>query len=151
MEETRRKSWFGRNWGWVLGGGCLTIIILVIFGVGAAIFGISKAIGESEPYTHAYEMAIQNEAVIEALGEPIETGFSGSNTNYSYKNGETSVEMTIPINGASNSALIHVEGTKENDVWTYNKLYVDVENDDVDINLLEEDLENVEDGDILEE
>lgn len=142
MEETRRKSWFGRNWGWVLGGGCLTIIVLAVFGVGAAIFGISKAIGESEPYTHAYEMAIQNEAVIEALGAPIETGVVGSNTNYVYNNGEKRVEMTIPIKGASNSALIYVEGVKENDEWTYNKLYVDVENDDVDINLLEEDLEN---------
>lgn len=138
MEEVKQKSWFGRNWPWVLPvGGCLTIIVLFVLGVGAAVFGVSKMVTGSEPYEYAYEKAIQNEAVIQALGNPIEKGFVGSNSNYSYKNGEGRVSLTIPINGPLNDAFIYVEGVKEDDEWTYTKLYVDIKNDDNDVNLLE--------------
>lgn len=145
MEEERQKGWFARNWGWVLGGGCLTLIVLVVLGIGATVFGVAKAIGESEPYVYAFEKATQNEAVKDALGEPIDTGIIGSNTAYNYNNGETSVEMTIPLSGSSNNGLIYVTGVKENEEWVYTKLYVDVDNDDEDINLLEEDVEFEED------
>jgi len=141
MEEIRQKSWFTRNWGWVLGGGCLVSIILVVVLIGGAIFGIAKAVGESEPYTYAYDLAIQNEAVKTALGEPIENGVLGSNTHYNYSNGETNVEMTIPISGPENSALIYVVGTKINDEWTYSKLSVDINNEDKSINLLYDSIE----------
>ena len=138
MEEVKQKSWMSRNWGWLLGGGCLLAIIIVALVIGGAIWGISKSIGESEPYTHAYEIAIQNEDVKTALGEPIETSFVGSNTKYNYSNGETKIEMTIPLKGSKNDGFIHVLGTKVDGIWDYSKLYVDVTNDDEDINLLEE-------------
>ncbi|MEP5338932.1 MAG: cytochrome c oxidase assembly factor Coa1 family protein [Algibacter sp.] len=144
MEEAKQKSWFGRNWPWVLPvGGCLTLIILFVIGIGAAVFGITKAVSGSEPYEYAYEKAIQNEYVIEALGTPIEKGFVGSNSSYSLNNGESRVSLTIPINGSLNDAFIYVEGIKENDEWVYTKLYVDIKNDDNDVNLLDTDIEDV--------
>lgn len=144
MEEIRQKSWFSRNWGWVLGGGCLVSIILVIVIIGGAIWGVTKAVGESEPYVNAYNLATQNDAIKTALGEPIEDSFVGSNTHYNYSNGKTSVEMTIPISGPENSAVIYVVGTKINDEWTYSKLYVDINNEDNNINLLDEGVEEEE-------
>ena len=43
MEEVKQKSWFGRNWVWVVPlGGCLTIIALFVLGIGALVFGVSK-------------------------------------------------------------------------------------------------------------
>ncbi len=138
MEEIKRKSWFGRNWPWVLPvGGCLTIIVLFIIGVGAAVFGITKVVSGSEPYEYAYEKAIRNVAVIDVLGTPIEKGFVGSHSSYFTKNGESRVSLTIPINGSLNDAFIYVEGVKEDEEWVYSKLLVDVENDDNDIDLLE--------------
>ena len=141
MEEVRQKSWMSRNWGWLLGGGCLLSIIIVVLVIGGAIWGVTKAVSESVPHTHAFEKAVQNEAVKAALGEPIETGLIGSNTKYSYNNGETNVDMTIPLNGSINNGFIYLIGTKVNDEWTYSKLYVDVNNSDEDINLLEDVIE----------
>lgn len=145
MEEGRQKSWFSRNWGWVLGGGCLVTIIIGVLFIGATVWGVFKAVGESEPYMYAYEKAIQNEVVKEALGTPIEKGFVGSNTEYSYKDNKATVVMTIPINGTLNNGLIYLEGIKENDVWKYTTLYVDVNNVDEDIELLEEVIEEKQD------
>ncbi len=142
MNEIKQKSWFGRNWPWVLPvGGCLTVIVLFIAGVGAAIFGVTKAISGSKPYEYAYEKATTHHAVIEALGTPIEKGFMNSKSNYSYNNGETTISLTIPIKGSRNSALIYVEGTKDGDDWQYSKLFVDIDNNDIsDVDLLKEDL-----------
>ena len=40
MEEIKQKSWFSQNWIWVVPvGGCLTLIVLAVFGLGAA-FGV---------------------------------------------------------------------------------------------------------------
>ncbi len=45
MENAQQKSWFGRNWRWVLPvGGCLTVILLFVFGIGALFFGVSVTI-----------------------------------------------------------------------------------------------------------
>jgi hypothetical protein len=52
--------------------------------------------------------------------------------------------MTIPISGPENSAVIYVVGTKINDEWTYSKLYVDINNEDNNINLLDEAVEEEE-------
>lgn len=141
MEEVRQKSWMSRNWGWLLGGGCLLSTIIIVLVVSGAIWGISKTIGESEPYMYAYEKALQNEDVKAALGEPIETGIMGSNTKYNYSNGETNVSMTIPLEGSINKGFVYVVGSKVDGIWEYTKLYVDVNNDDKDINLLEERVE----------
>ena len=145
MEDVKQKSWFGRNWPWVLPvGGCLTLIVLFILGVGAAVFGITKAVSGSEPYEYAYQKAIQNKEVIDILGTPIEKGFVGSNSHYSINGGTKTVSLTIPINGSLNDAFIYVEGVKEDEDWIYTKLYVDVKNSDNDINLLDPDLNDIQ-------
>jgi len=43
MEEVRQKSWFAKNWGWVLGGGCLSIIIIGVLVIGGIIYKVSAA------------------------------------------------------------------------------------------------------------
>jgi len=51
MEVQQKKSWWGRNWPWVLPvGGCLTVILLLVFGVGAIFFGVTNALKNSTPY-----------------------------------------------------------------------------------------------------
>lgn len=138
MEQQKQKSWFGRNWLWVVPvSGCLMLIVLFIFGVGAAVFGISKMVSESEPYEYAFERATTDTTVMEALGTPIEKGFMGSQTNYGYSNGRTTVSLVIPINGPLNEAFIYVEGFKDEEDWEYTKLLVDLKDDENDISLLE--------------
>ena len=143
MEEVSQKSWFGRNWLWVLPvGGCLTIILLFVFGVGAIFFGVSKMFTTSTPYEHAIQLAKSNTDVIEILGQPIETDgiISG---NISLKNDDGEADFTIPIKGPNGKARITVVGEKEYGKWTYENLFVLIKETHEEINLLDKDLEGI--------
>ncbi|MCC1485277.1 cytochrome c oxidase assembly factor Coa1 family protein [Winogradskyella immobilis] len=136
MEEQRQKSWFAKNWGWVLGGGCLTLIVVVVVVVGGIIYKVTDTIKESEPFTHAYAEAIEDERVIEYLGTPIETNGIG-NTSYNYSNGSTTAELTIPIKGPKDEGNIVVSAEKISNEWAYKLLYVKIDGEIETINLLE--------------
>jgi len=136
MEEYKQKSWFARNWGWILGGGCLSLIVIVALGIGGLVYKVTDSIQESEVYTHAFAKTVENESVIEFLGSPIETNGMGS-TSYNYKNGRTKAELTIPIKGPKDEGSIIVDAEKINDEWAYNELYVKIDGETETINLLE--------------
>lgn len=140
MEEQRQKSWFARNWGWVLGGGCLTLIIVVVLAVGGIIYKVADAVKESEPYTLALIKAKGNERVIEFLGTPIETNGMG-NTNFHYSNGSTTAKITIPIKGSKDEGSIIVDAEKVSDEWVYRLLYVKIDGETETINLLDTEIE----------
>jgi len=126
MEEVRQKSWFSRNWGWVIGGGCLTMIVIGVLVIGGIIYKVADAVVESEPYTHAYALATKNEKVIEFLGEPIDKNGMG-NTKFNYNNGISKAELSIPIKGPKDKAVIFVKGEEIDDEWTYSTLYVKID------------------------
>ncbi|WP_299365998.1 cytochrome c oxidase assembly factor Coa1 family protein [Winogradskyella sp.] len=140
MEDYKQKSWFARNWGWVLGGGCLVVILLFVFGVGAAIFGGMKMLKSSEPYEYAVEQASTNERLISIIGEPVETdGIMQGSLNY--KNGKRSADFRIPLKGPNGKAFVYVKGEKLDDTWDYEKLYVTIKDSEERINLLDKALE----------
>lgn len=136
MEEQKQKSWFARNWGWVIGGGCLTLIIIVVIGIGGIVYKVVDGVKESEPYLHALTKTKENEKVVSFLGEPIEANGMGS-TSFSYKNGLSSAELTIPIKGPKDEGSIIVNAEKVNDEWSYSELYVKIDGETGSINLLE--------------
>lgn len=142
MEHKDQKSWFGRNWLWVVPvGGCLTVILLFIFGLGTIIFGVSKALKSSTPYEYAVERAISNTTVLEAIGENIETDgiLQG---NIALKNNTGSANLKIPIKGDKDKGTIIVEAEKQDEEWTYKELYVSIKSTQEDINLLNKAMED---------
>ena len=137
MEE-QQKSWFRRNWPWVVPlGGCLTLIVLAIFSIGALFYGVSEALTGSEPYEYAMQKANTNEQVIEALGEPVESN-GLMNGTFNFKNNKGTADFSIPIKGPKGEGILYVMGSKENDQWSYSKLYVLTTKDAEPINLLED-------------
>jgi hypothetical protein len=143
MEDVKQKSWFGRNWPWVLPvGGCLTIILLFVFGVGAVIFGVSNAITSSAPYEYAVEQASHHPDVIAALGENIETdGIMQGNISLENSDGGR-VDISIPIKGSKGKGSVTVKGEKVDGTWHYESLYVIIKETQESINLLEKTLED---------
>lgn len=134
--EQQRKSWFSRNWPWVVPlGGCLTIIALVVVFLGSVIFGVSSVLTGSDPYKEGLAKAQEDEYLTELLGEPIETNgiMQGS---ISFKNNTGQADISIPIKGPKAEGKIYVVGTKENDVWTYSKMYVITEDPEETVDLL---------------
>ena len=137
MEEyTPRKSWFRRNWPWVVPvGGCLTLIIIFFVFLGSVIFGVSKAFTSSTPYQDALIKAQEDEYIVQVLGEPIETnGIMQGELNF--KNNTGMADISIPIKGPEGEARIYVVGTKQNDTWTYSELYVIIEETNEQVDLL---------------
>jgi len=138
MEETQEtKGWFGRNWKWAVPtGGCLIVIILLVIFAGSVFFGITSMMTDSQAYQDSMEAAQQNEALIELIGEPIETnGMNGGSLNYN--NGVKSAELNIPIKGPNGEATIFVVGEGINDNWTYQTMEVHIEGSREIIDLLE--------------
>lgn len=132
MEEQRQKSWFSRNWGWVLGGGCLSLILIVGLIIGGVIYKVSDSIAGSEPYVYALDRANDNQKVTELLGEPIESNGIGS-SKFNFNNGTKFTRLSIPIKGSLNEGTLVVEGVKVNDNWVYNTLYVNVNGETINL------------------
>lgn len=142
-EYIQQKSWFSRNWLWVVPvSGCLIVILLFVFGVGAAIFGITKLITGSEPYEYAFDQAKTNERVITILGEPIEAD-GIMQGNISIKNSKGEADIRIPIKGANGKALIIVKAEKYDGEWDYDELYVVIADTDERIYLIDQSLEGI--------
>ena len=135
-EHHKQKSWFGRNWIWVIPtGGCLFVIIAILLFAGGLVWGVSSMITDSDAYQVSLEQARNNQQVIELLGEPIEQdGMTSGNINYN--NGVKSSELGIPIKGPEGNAIIYVEGTARKDVWEYRVMEVYIEATDTTIDLL---------------
>jgi len=140
-EHIQQKNWFTRNWLWVIPvGGCLTIICLFVFGVGAIFFGVTNVLKNSTPYEYAVELASNNSDVIQFLGEPIEThGIMSGNISIQNNSGE--VDISIPIKGSKGKGTVIVIGEKIDGEWFYEELYVLIKETNEKINLLNKTLE----------
>lgn len=136
-EHIQHKSWFNRNWKWVVPtGGCLLIIILIVAFAGSLILGVTSLISDSQAYQDAMTSARNNPEVVRVLGEPIETdGMTGGSINYS--NGYGTAELTIPIKGPNGKAKIRVEGSGVDENWSYERMEVYVQDPERIINLLD--------------
>ncbi|MCO4821239.1 MAG: hypothetical protein KC469_04170 [Flavobacteriaceae bacterium] len=143
MEHTKQKNWLGRNWPWLIPvGGCFTVILLFIFGLGAVIFGVTNAVKNSTPYEYAFERAETNLEVKNALGNNIDTqGVLSGNISLNNNGGE--VDFMIPIQGSKGEGEIYVLGKKIDGEWVYEKLYVRIKDTGEEINLLDKALEGI--------
>lgn len=134
--QVRQKSWFSRNWGWVVPlGGCLTMIILFFVFLGSVIFGVSELVSNSDPYQDALTKVKEDEYVIGILGEPIETN-GIMQGELSFKNSTGYADISIPIKGPDGEAKVYIKGTKQNDEWDYSEMYVIIEETNEQIDLL---------------
>lgn len=141
MEE--QKSWFKRNWIWVVPGcGCLGLILVVVFGLGAAFFGVKSVFESSSPYKHAVELAKTNPEIVELLGEPIETD-GMMNGNISVQNDSGSANFSVPLKGPNGKATLVVLAERFDGEWVYEGLYVTIKESQERINLLEHALEAI--------
>ncbi|MBW1298208.1 cytochrome c oxidase assembly factor Coa1 family protein [Aquimarina litoralis] len=134
--QAPKKSWFSRNWPWVVPlGGCLTIIIIFFVFLGSVIFGVSQAFTNSGPYQDAMAKVQSDEYVIEKLGEPIETN-GIMNGSLKFENDEGSVDISIPIKGPDGEGRVYIVGTKNDGNWNYSELYVILEETNEQVDLL---------------
>lgn len=123
MDQSPKRSWWSRNWKWVIPVGCLTPILLCggfITFIMAIVFG---AIKSSDAYTEALAEAQANAEVKALLGEPIEAGFwVTGNIQISGSSGDA--DLAIPISGPKGAATIYAVAQKTAGKWEYSTLEV---------------------------
>jgi hypothetical protein len=131
-----KKNWWQRNWKWFVPTGCLSLIVIFAIFIVGMFFTVTAMLKESTPYVDAYSKATSNSYVIEQLGEPIEQS-AIIQGQISVVNNDGDADIRIPLKGPKGEALLHVIGTKRNDVWSYQKMKVFFVTTKDSINLLE--------------
>ncbi len=137
MEENQQKNWFGRNRKWVIPSmGCLTLIIITIIFAITMVTKLTGLFKDSVPYTVGMETLQNNEFVIEALGEPIESNgvFEG---NIRYNDDDGNADLRVPVKGPKGEASLLIIAVKTNGIWNYQTMEVTIDDTNEKINLLE--------------
>jgi hypothetical protein len=134
--HAEEESWWGRNWGWVVGCGCLAPILVVGGCIGLVYFSSLGWIKSTEVFGEALERVRAHPVVVEELGEPIETSAVGvrSSFNFTGSGGEAEAEMSIK--GSRKSGRMHFAAEKRGDDWVLVELEVSVEGRDEPIDVL---------------
>lgn len=135
MNPSENRSWWSRNWKWVVPVGCLLPLLLLAGFVGSIFMVASTAMKTADVYKDALVRAQADPAVVAALGTPITTGFFTSGSiNSSGPTGNAAI--SIPLSGPKGKATIHLEAEKSGGEWTFSTLVVEVENPQQRIDLL---------------
>jgi hypothetical protein len=149
MAEPQQRSWWGRNWKWVVPVGCLTPVVLCggfITVIVAIVFGALKS---TEPYKAALIRAQASPAVQAALGQPVEADFLVTgNVRMNTANGVESgtAELSFPIHGPNGSGTVEVSAKKATGKWTYSRMRVVIPGKTLPIDLLTEESTTVVTG-----
>jgi hypothetical protein len=126
VPPTGKSSWLGRNWKWVVPLGCVSLLALFVAFIAGIVLVVFGFIRQSDVYQYALERASSNEAVVEALGEPVGPGWYVSGS-IDVEGGSGSADLAIPISGPSGKGTIFVVARKSAGLWEYDVLEVEVE------------------------
>ena len=135
MNEPVQRSWWSRNWKWVVPVGLVTPVLLCGAPIALILSVVFGAIKSSDVYTHSLATARANEHVKATLGEPVEPGFMLSgNININGPSGNAN--LAIPLSGPKASATLYVVAEKRAGKWEYSTMEVAPEGQGERIDLL---------------
>ena len=126
-EQRSQKSWFRRNWGWVVALGCLSPLLLAGGCVAALVFTVFSAIRATDVYEDAIVRAQNDPRVIAELGRPVKVGWWMTG-NVSLDGDRGTADFSLPLNGSRNRAMLQVEARRDGGGWDYSVLRVQVRN-----------------------
>jgi hypothetical protein len=121
MIEHTRRSWWGRNWFWVVPAGCLIPVVLCGGFVALIVAVVFGAIKSSAPYTESLAVVQRHPHAHELLGAPIEPGFfvTGS-INVSGSSGDA--DIAYSVSGPKGSGTVYVVAEKTAGEWEFKTL-----------------------------
>jgi hypothetical protein len=124
-----RQSWFRRNWKWILG-------TLPAVGLLGAIIAV-VAFNSSDATKLALATARSNSALIERLGQPIQSGwFIGGSIEVTPGSGKA--DLAIPISGPKGKGTVYALAVKTAGIWRLTLLQFGADGDSKRLQLLQE-------------
>ena len=131
-ELIEQKSWWKRNWKWLVPISGIMIISLVIFfssGMGGITTDLAQAYVDTELYNNALEKVKSDERVTELMGEiePIDK-MAILEGQVKYSNENKTVNSTIRIIGDKGKARMDISADRIKNEWKYTKINVRIKN-----------------------
>jgi len=120
-----QRSWFGRNWGWLLGCGCLAPILLCGgIGVGTYFYVTDyvNKVKASDIYKETVAKAKADPSVKAQLGEPLTEPWWA--VDVAEPTGKHTVAVTLT--GPKGMGIVAAEAVKNGDKWDYKKFEVQI-------------------------
>jgi len=126
-----QKTWFQRNWKWVLPIAIFAILAATLFfSLMAGHLGdFGKAYSEPQLFQGALEKAQENEEVKIAVGEiePVsKMAILEGEVNYTNQN--RNVQFTVRVEGKNGKAFMDGFAERSNDSWEYKKITIRIKN-----------------------
>ena len=126
-----------RNWTRANIAAGVAVIAASLLLVGAIGYGATSMFKDTDVYRLSLALVKSDKSVQLALGDPIKTGWltTGSIT---LTGSGGNAELSIPISGSRNSAVVHSRATRAGGVWTIDRLSVLVKDNPTPIVLIDE-------------
>jgi uncharacterized integral membrane protein len=129
--EKPQRSWFARNWGWLLA----AVLALFLSFIVAIIFMVFALIKNSDAVKLAIATAESSPALIEQVGSLMKTGwFVTGNIEVTPTTG--SADLAIPVSGPKGSGTIYAEAHKHAGLWHLELLQYGKDNSNERLDLL---------------
>ena len=131
-ELLEQKSWWNRNWKWLVSVSGIILISSTIFfssGLNGIASDLVQAYADTELYNNALKKAKSNERVTYLLGkiEPIDK-LAIMEGQVEYTNDNKTVNSSIRIIGTEGKARLDISANRINNTWNYTKISIRIKN-----------------------
>jgi Cytochrome oxidase complex assembly protein 1 len=123
MDQPPGRSWWGRNWKWVLPCGCLAPFVLIGGCVAAGALLIFGSLKNSDAYHKSLEAVRANKEVEDALGAPLEPSFIVTGNIYVGTSGGHA-QISYDVTGPKGSATVYAVAEKKDGEWIFRSIKV---------------------------
>lgn len=125
-ELIQQKSWWKRNWKWLVPAVGILFISMVLFfssGLGVITADYTKAYADTQLYEKAFAKVKSDKRVIEILGEiePIDK-FAIMEGSVKYSDDNKTVNSSIRIKGVNGKAMMDITAKLIHNNWDYEKI-----------------------------
>ena len=123
-----QKSWWKRNWKWLVPVSGIILISIAIFffsGMNGIVTDLAQAYADTELYENTLEKAKSDKRVTELLGE-IESidKMAILEGQVEYSNDNKTVNSSIRVVGTNGNASMDISADRIDNVWNYKKINI---------------------------
>ena len=135
MSEQKQRSWWSRNWKWVVPVGCGTPILACGGFASLIVLLVFSVIKSTAPYTESLAAVKASPQAQQELGAPIEPGFwIAGNVETSGASGHA--DISYAVSGPSGAGKVFAQANKSTGEWMFTKLVLEIHNTGERIDLL---------------
>jgi hypothetical protein len=121
MNAQVQRTWWQRNWKWVVATAAIAAFLLFALFVGGVLWLARAAMQNNDVHRTAMERVSRSAEATALLGEPIEAGFlSSGSIKVDGRSGDA--DLAIPVSGPRGEGTVSVIARKKGGAWYFDEL-----------------------------